>query len=68
MYCKIVGNGKITEEYTRKVSTTKNTTTETIVRKTVKTIVLECGHQRKLTEWSRAKDIPKIRIYCRSCS
>ena len=50
---KIVGYGKIVEEQIKKTYITKNVTTETIVRKTYKALVLDCGHLTPCTHFAK---------------
>ena len=60
----IVGESEIISEWVKKEIRTKNTLTQTIIRKTVKAIVLECGHKIVVTNFNK---VPIKNTNCYEC-
>jgi len=61
---KVVGLGEIKTETIRKEKKTRNTVTQTIIRKTVKAIVLDCGHKIEVTRFNK---VPTSNTRCYEC-
>ncbi|TDI83202.1 MAG: hypothetical protein E2O80_00355 [Betaproteobacteria bacterium] len=62
---KVVGEDFVVEEVILKESTTKNTKSQTIRRKTTQCIVLECGHKYKITDVYKKRK--QKRMQCSYC-
>lgn len=62
---KIIGEIWVVSERIKKETKTKNTVTQTVIRKTVRHIDLDCGHSLPATEFNKT---PKNKAKCFQCA
>ncbi len=61
---KVVGFSEIITDEIKKERRTRNVLTQTIIRKTVGAIVLDCGHKVEVTKYTK---VPSNNTRCYEC-
>jgi len=62
---KVVGQDVVITEHIKKEIKSKNVLRQTVIRETIKCLVLECGHKPLLTGFMAKA--PKFNTHCRDC-